>query len=326
MADKAETQPTQTAIEANSVPAKRGFPSRLGAHYKKWWWLHLLVLIVIVLVITLPVVYVAYPRIAQHDVDASTLNITQLVITDPTPDSIHVTQTQVLGNKAAYHPTIYAFNATISMVGAAAPIATALVPQIQANDGQIIHVDQVLQLSDASAMADFSKAMLNNEAVELNFYGRPDLKEGGLPKKVVTFNKTVTLRGLNGLKGFNITSSNITSVKTDGTAMMSGTVYIPNPSVLTVAMGNITLDLSANGTHIGQSFLNDLTLVPGDNTVPMTSNVNLTQATRFLKGNVLTIDIRGNKSEYNGQEIPYFSQALASNQLTTQLNIAQVGL
>lgn len=223
--------------------------------------------------------YVAYPRIAQHDVDASTLNITQLVITDPTPDSIHVTQTQVLGNKAAYHPTIYAFNATISMVGAAAPIATALVPQIQANDGQIIHVDQVLQLSDASAMADFSKAMLNNEAVELNFYGRPDLKEGGLPKKVVTFNKTVTLRGglsqyhipsspwdnmlsqvvvvagLNGLKGFNITSSNITSVKTDGTAMMSGTVYIPNPSVLTVAMVGLHHTL-----HIYHFFYSELTI------------------------------------------------------------------
>lgn len=56
MADKAETQPTQTAVEANSAgPAKRGFGSRVGAHYKKWWWLHLLVLVVIVLVITLPV-------------------------------------------------------------------------------------------------------------------------------------------------------------------------------------------------------------------------------------------------------------------------------
>ncbi|KAL1970458.1 hypothetical protein VTN77DRAFT_4102 [Rasamsonia byssochlamydoides] len=330
MADnKAETQPAGVQVEVNLLPGKRGLWSRLGDHYKKWWWLHLIVLVVIVLVITLLVVYVAYPRIAQNDVNASTLNITQLVITDPTPDSFHVNQTQILGNKATYHPTIYAFNATISLVGATAPIAYALVPQIQANDGEVIHVAQTLQLSNPSAMADFSKAILNDEEVELNFYGRPDLKEGGLPTRVVTFNKTVTLKGLNGLKGFDITDVNIlpTTDSNSDSLEMNGTVYIPNPSVLTVAMGNITLDLSVDGSYIGQSFLNDFTLVPGNNTLPMTSTVNQTQIIALLTGpyknGVLPIDIRGNKSVYNGVEIPYFSEALASNQLAVNLNVTE---
>lgn len=64
--------------------------------------------------------------------------------------------------------------------------------------------------------------------------------------------------------------------------------------------------------------------MPGDNTVPMTSNFNLTQALGLLQDGVLAIDIRGNKSVYNGQEIPYFSEALASNQLTTRLNISSI--
>jgi hypothetical protein len=94
-----------------------------------------------------------------------------------------------------YHPTIHAFDASISLVGAVAPIGIARVPQTQANDGVVINVDHTLDLISTAAMSEFSTAMLNNEEVSLNFYGRPDLKEGSLPTTTVTFNKTVTMKG-----------------------------------------------------------------------------------------------------------------------------------
>lgn len=50
-----------------------------------------------------------------------------------------------------------------------------------------------------------------------------------------THTHSSVVTGLNGLKGFNITSFNLMSPKPDGIDM-NGTVYIPNPSVLTVAM------------------------------------------------------------------------------------------
>jgi hypothetical protein len=36
---------------------------------------------------------------------------------------------------------------------------------------------------------------------------------------------------------------------------------------------------------------------------------------------IVPIQITGNSSVYNGEEIPYFSEALASNVLTIELNI-----
>lgn len=128
----------------------------------------------------------------------SSLNVTNLVFSDPTPDSIHVNQTQILTNHASYHPTIYGFNATIALVGATAPIATGVpIPRVQANNGAVIDVDTTLALNDSSgAVTEFAQAVLGLESFELNIYGRPGLKEGSLPTKTVTFNKTVTMKGM----------------------------------------------------------------------------------------------------------------------------------
>ncbi|OKL59514.1 hypothetical protein UA08_05107 [Talaromyces atroroseus] len=323
--DKAKVQ----QVDETTTPAvKRSFFARVGAHYRKWWWLHLIILVVVVLVITLPIVYVAYPRIAQSDVNKSSLNITNLVFSNPTPSSIHANQTQVLTNKASYHPTIYAFNASISLPGASAPLSTVLIPRLQANDGEIINVDATLALNQSTdAVANFTMAVLGLESFQLNFYGRPDLKEGALPREKVSFNKTVTMNGLNGLRGFSLEDLMIASDLTN----LNGTALIPNPSIITVAMGNVTLDVSVNGTQIGQSYLTNLVLAPGNNSVPLQGTINTTQVLGLITGNtsayssgVLPLGIRGISSVYNGQEIPYFSQALQANLLQTPMNITQV--
>lgn len=140
-------------------------------------------------------IYVAYPKIAQSDVNKATLNVTSLVFSNPTPDSIHVNQTQVLGNKAIYHPKIYSFNASLGLAGAPEPVSYATVPETASNDGQVIIVDTTLQLRNQDAVTDFTKTVLASKNWDLNVYGRPELKEMVLPKSTVTFNKTIEMTG-----------------------------------------------------------------------------------------------------------------------------------
>ncbi|KAH8700683.1 hypothetical protein BGW36DRAFT_357336 [Talaromyces proteolyticus] len=311
--------------------AKPSFLSRVGAHFKKWWWVHVIILIICVLVVVLPLVYVGYPRIAQNDVNDSTLNVTQLVFSDPAPNTIHVNQTQVLGNKAIYHPKIFAFNASLGLAGAAAPVAYVMVPQIQAEDGAIINVDTTLQLYNLDATTEFTKAVLTSETFYLNIYGKPELKEMVLPTSQVTFNKTVPMKGLNGLKGFSLSDVRISlTASADGTNM-NGTANIPNPGVVSVAMGNVTLPIFVNGAQIGTSYINDLVLVPGSNTYHVKSIIDQVQVIDLVLGSkakypsgVIPLDIIGNHSEYNGQEITYYSEALKSNTMSTTLNVTQV--
>jgi hypothetical protein len=140
-------------------------------------------------------VYVGYPNIAQGDINDSTLEIKEMIISDPTPESFVLDQTQVIGTHSIFHPTIYAFDATVSLLGAASAFATVRVPQVKANDGTVVHISQSLDLSDVGAFGGFATAVMQNEEIKLNIYGKPDLKEGGLPKTDVTYNKTVTMKG-----------------------------------------------------------------------------------------------------------------------------------
>lgn len=94
--------------------------------------------------------------------------------------------------------------------------------------------------------------------------------------------------------------------------------------------GNLTLDLSVAGKPMGQSFLDNLILKPGNNTIPMTSTVNQTAIISMFtsknnpyKDGVVPFDITGNSSYYDGKELPYFTTALASNNLTVHLNVSK---
>jgi hypothetical protein len=120
--------------------------------------------------------------------------VTSLVFSDPTPDTIHVNQTQILGNKQIYHPKIYSFNASLGLAGAPEPVSYAIVPETASNDGQVIIVDTTLQLN-VDAVTDFTKTVLASKTWYLNVYGRPQLKEMVLPKETVTFNKTIEMSG-----------------------------------------------------------------------------------------------------------------------------------
>lgn len=80
---------------------------------------------------------------------------------------------------------------------------------------------------------------------------------------------------------------------------------------------------------MGYSYLDNLTLRPGNNLVPMTSNVNRSAVLDLVYGTnsqykdgVVPFQITGNSSVYHGQELPYFTEALSANTLTVGLNVS----
>lgn len=116
-------------------------------------------------------------------------------MTDPTPNSFRVNQTQVIGTGSSYHPNFSAFNASVGVAGSGAVFAYINVPPLQVYDGTTVHVVQEVELTDQDAFRAFVTASLVQETVGLNIYGRPDLKLGALPTTTVTYNKTVELTG-----------------------------------------------------------------------------------------------------------------------------------
>jgi hypothetical protein len=92
--------------------------------------------------------------------------------------------------------------------------------------------------------------------------------------------------------------------------------------------GNLTLNLAVDGKAMGTTYLNDLVLKPGNNSIPMLAKVDqsaiislLSSSSNPYKDGIVPFDITGNSSTYNGQDLPYFTKALSANKLTVKLDV-----
>ncbi|KAL9129584.1 MAG: hypothetical protein Q9217_002004 [Psora testacea] len=299
--DKTSTMGNIEEVSSHRSSPKPTFKARLKAHFKKWC------------------LYVAFPRISQDNMNKSTLTITSLILSNPRPNSFHLLQNSTVGNPSAYHPRLDAFNASLSLHGGK-PYAYIEIPRLHATESAISIVDQDVTITDLEAFTAYNEAALNEEDVKVDVKGKTKLHLMRFPTTTVDYKKTVKMKGLNKLAGFNVTSFKIKLTPEPDGANMVGEVYIPNPSVLTLSMGNVTFTNllpatdSTPATPIGTSTLTNLVLVPGNNTVPIRSTINQTLvigaiATTYKDG-MLPVDIIGNTSVYDGQHLTYFEKTL----------------
>jgi hypothetical protein len=316
----------------SSSTKKPTFGSKVKRHCARFWWLHLIAFCVIFLIIALCLVYVAMPRIAQHDVNRSHLELTELQFLNPSEKTLTLSQKAILHSPSMYTPTLDPFNASLYLVTngqyASTPMSMLTMPRIHALHPQsnaTVEAQQV-DILDQAEVAAYATAIMTQEEVTTALVGRTKLHEGKLPVTWVNYNTTLTYKGLNALKGFNVTNVRINASVPAGTPNLKGTAFIPNPSHITVELGNVTLILSTPSQGvIGNATINDMTLAPGNNTLPMTSFVNQTLVIQSLDSNgYITMQIVGNSSVYNGEHLPYYEQALANNKLSLQLNVKQI--
>ena len=118
-----------------------------------------------------------------------------MVISDPTPNSFTLKQTQVIGTNSVYSPTIYAFDAAVSLLNGMVPFAFVRVPNIKSDEGAKVVISQMVNLNNPDAFGDYAMSAMMNEKASMNIYGKPRLKQGALPKVTVTYNKTVIMKG-----------------------------------------------------------------------------------------------------------------------------------
>jgi len=133
------------------------------------------------------------------------------------------------------------------------------------------------------------------------------------------------MKGLNSLKGFSVEDMQISLAPLPDGTNMNGTLVIPNPSPMTITLGDVVQDLFVEGKFIGNTTIKNLTLKPGSNRVPMTSVsdqavvINLVSS-KYTNG-ILPIEARTSSISYKGQRLEYFEAAMKATPLHTDLNI-----
>ncbi|KAF1996243.1 hypothetical protein P154DRAFT_525677 [Amniculicola lignicola CBS 123094] len=346
MDDKHERPVTEEVVSSNghahesAPPRKRGLMNTLyppgpkpGAaprvknHCLKFWWCDCCVLIVIILVVVLPIIYVAIPHKAQKDINKSTLQVLSEEVTSPTSDSIHLKLLTVAKSSSSFHPTLDGFSATLSLKDKE-PFLTIDIPKTKANAETNITVEQDLKISSMDRFTEYTMTVMGTESFDVYLNGKTTVHQKGLQGIDVDYNKVVTMKGLNKLTGLNITSIKILSgakeILSDGSNMV-GRVFIPNPSVLTLDLGNVTMDLAVDDTKIGYALLPNLILKPGDNNVDMQAHVDQLKVIQVITANyttgVIPLSITGNSSVHTGQHLTYYEAAIKHNLVVVDLNV-----
>ena len=140
-------------------------------------------------------VYIAFPHISQRGVNASTLEVQRLVLTDPTPTSFHLEQVSILRSNSSYHPDLDAFNASLSLNGTGSPYAYINIPATHATTIAYSTVNQTVQIVDLDRFADYTAALISSEEIAVAVQGRTGLHEMRFPTTMVNFDKVTILKG-----------------------------------------------------------------------------------------------------------------------------------
>ncbi len=296
------------------------FREKLRPHFRKWWWAHLIAFLLITLLFVLILLYAAYPKIAQSNIDhASSLNVTQLIFSNPSATGFHLFQNSTITNTAPYHPQLDAFNATLALEGGQ-PYASIEIGHLHAQRTTVAVVDQDVTLTDVNAFTEYNKAVLNQDEVSVAIKGETTIHEMAFPETNIKYAKTTSMQGLNKLAGFAVLNFEIKIIPEADGSNMVGNVSIPNPTVMTLTMGNVTFFtyLSATSTSppvpIGNVSIDNLTLTPGPNILSMRAQVDQGTVIGALintyHDGMVPMDIVGNTAVYNNQHLPYFEAAL----------------
>lgn len=302
-----------------------GAGPRMKNHCRKFWWCDLIVIAVIILVIVLPIIYVAIPNKAQHDINASTLEVTSQEVTNTEPERVHVNIKAIARSGSSFHPTLEGFQAGLSLPGHE-PFLYLNIPETKAEAETDINIDQDAPIVNMDSFKEYTKTAIASENFTVIMSGKTKVHQKGLSAISVDYDKQVQLKGLNKLSGLSIEDIKILSgsknVLPDGSNLV-GNVIIPNPSVMTLELGNVTMNLSIDDKAIGIAVLKDLVLKPGTNNSTLTCKVEQLDVIEFItkkyKDGVIPLDIIGNSSVRNGEHLEYFEEAIKSNTIKIKL-------
>ncbi len=141
------------------------------------------------------------PQIAQHGVDETSIEFTELKFLDPAPDSLSLSQTAIIHNPIIYTPTLDSFNASLYLLTndtfAQDRIMQITIPQIHAMHptSQSTIVGQTVHAENMDQLTDYSIQVLKNEWIETALTGTTKLHLGKLPVATVKFNTTSKYKG-----------------------------------------------------------------------------------------------------------------------------------
>ncbi|KAJ5217911.1 uncharacterized protein N7498_000010 [Penicillium cinerascens] len=309
---------------------------KLRYHWKRFWCCYSFFGIIF-LAIFLPIFFlICIPAIAQLIVDHSTLGLIEVEAMQPRPSSIMLSFRSSLKLPIGIPVRIEPFS--LDLINRDVPgnntWAKAYLPQTDVKSSAIIGIKDQHTNLDLKQWLHYINNAIFAANVPLSVKGTIESFFGKLKTHIV-IDKDIEQDTFNGFKGFSIKDSTILlPALANGTNLVAN-VTLPNPSVMTLEVGNTVFDLKSGDLQIGNATINHLILRPGNNSSPIHGILdvrqlisNLDQILSFQAQNLLegylNLTTVGKSVTYDGVEVPYYTQALKNVSLTAQVALGEL--
>ncbi|KAJ5288763.1 hypothetical protein N7478_001793 [Penicillium angulare] len=317
-----------------SLATTQSRKEKFSRHWKRFWCCYLIGN-VIFLAIFLPVFFlVAIPAISQLVVNKSNLVLVSAAVMQPLPNHIQLTLLSALDLKIALPVRIdpIDLNLFIADIGADKPWGQANLTGMTIRGNTTLGVtDQSTPLLNTTVWTDYVRQVVNQKETALGVKGTTDSFLGVLKSKV-TMDKSVLSPTLNSFEGFSINDASLIPAEADGTNL-NGTVILPNPSILTLEIGTIVLDVMSGNLTIGNATIENLTLKPGNHSNPLKGSLDIGIILKHIK-QILADQLPSIKSSgglnltsvtrsvtYNGTEVPYYTEVMSELPLSATVGL-----
>ncbi|PTU23579.1 hypothetical protein P175DRAFT_0508236 [Aspergillus ochraceoroseus IBT 24754] len=310
---------------------------KIKQHFARFRYYYLLAGILF-LAIFLPVLFLlVIPAIAQRVADDTNITVYSATMMNPKPDAVTLTLNTSLAIPLGLRVGIDPLNINLFNRDSNPRITYLTVPLPEyslkgttnlvatSNNTPVLDEDEFVR---ALAMAVYSKK------ITLSAGGEPTVHLGAL-KAHLKLDKDVELAGLDKLNGFSIDEAAFLLPALPDGSNLNGKATLPNHSVVTFALGNVTLNLMAKNIVLGTARLENVILQPGNNSVNFTAKADIKHAldnigsilkaeADALRSGDIELSASGNQTVYNGVHIPYFERVLNNLTITARVPIISI--
>lgn len=122
-----------------------------------------------------------------------------MAILDPTPESVELTVVERLWTNSSHHPTLYPFNASLYLLDSPKNLSFASIETTKTkahNNATVVVGPQRVNVTHLDEFTKFVLMVAASEEFTYALRGHGDLKEGGLPKVHVDYDKNITMKGM----------------------------------------------------------------------------------------------------------------------------------
>ncbi|KAG0203476.1 hypothetical protein BGX28_004262 [Mortierella sp. GBA30] len=246
---------------------------------KRFWWTCILSTVIFMAIFIPLLLIVIIPKIAQAVMNASTMEIVQMNMTNPQERSVQVSvEAAIVGIPSIFAATVeFKEPVQVFWVRGGEPGAQSQPRVGQMSLGTIekrafakaeFSQQTIFEIADPALFAEFAKVMMASESFLWRIAAKIDVRVLGRNIKDLSLDKSLNLSGLRNFANLKILSFDIPSDAPNGAgALVSIKVSIPNPSPIGMSLGTMEIDMNLKTAYLGRITAKEVVLVGGQPTI-----------------------------------------------------------